>query len=134
MKHRMISVFRLEQSSIGLTGWPAMGLTGFGMGIIPDDLAAFLFGKCKDYEKNYDVHPGILVTTKTFGMACYCRITWKRTTPFHSVYDNAKDFFTRWDSVSRDHVAKLLKPICAISNPLKKLQAGDERPRDPALV
>jgi len=110
------------------------GLNGLWTGSIPDGLAVFPPRKCKDYEENYSVLPGILVSIKTFGTVCYCRITWKRTTPFHSVYDNAKDFFTRWDSVSKGHVAKLLKPILSSKSPLKKLQGVDERPHDPTLV
>ena len=133
-KRRVLSDFRPELSSIGLTGWLPTDLTGFGTGNIPDDLAVFLPRKCKDYEKKYGVPPEILVTTKTCGTACYCRITWKRTTPYRSVYGNAKDYSIKWDLAYKDLVARLVKPVLPSRRHLKKLLRVDERPHDPALV
>jgi hypothetical protein len=55
--HHVLSVFRPELSSTGLTGWLPMDFTGFGTENIPVDQAVFLLPKCKDYEKNYGVTP-----------------------------------------------------------------------------
>ena len=134
MKRHVLLGFHLELSSTGLTGWLPTDLTGCGIENIPDDLAAFLPRECKDYEKNYGVLPEISVTTKTCGTAYYYRITWKRTTPYRLVYDNAKDYSIRWDSVCKGLVARLVKPVLRSRRHLKKLLQVDERPHDTALV
>lgn len=134
MKRHVLSDFRPELSSTGLTGWLPTDFTGFGTGNIPDDLAVFLPRKCKDYEKNYGVLPEILVTTRTCGTACYWRIIWKGTMPYRSVYGNAKGYSIKWDLACKDLVARLAKPVLPSRRHLKKLLRVDERPHDPALV
>ena len=133
-RHHVLSDFPAELSNTGLKDWLPMGLADFGTESILADLAVFQLRKNKDYEKNYGVLPEIRVMTKTCGMACYCRTTWKRTTPYRSAYGNAKDYFIRWDLASRDLAARLAKPILSSRRPLKKLLRVDERPHCPALV
>src|SRR4030042_636444 len=133
-RHHVLSDSPPGLSNTGLKGWLPMGLTDFGTESILVDPAVFQFRKSGDYEKNYGVLPEIRVMTKTCGMACYCRTTWKRTTPYRSVCGNAKDYSIRWDLASRDLAVRLAKPIPSSRRPLKKLLRVDERPRCPTMV
>jgi hypothetical protein len=133
-RHHVLSDSPPELLNTGLKDWLPMVLTDFGTESILADLAVFQLRKSKDYEKNYSVLPEIRVMTKTCGMACSCRTTWKRTTPYRSAYGNAKDYSIRWDLVSRDRAVRLAKPILSSKRPLKKLLRVDERPRCATLV
>ena len=133
-RHHMLSDSPPELSNTGLKDWLLMGLVDFGTGSILADLAVFQPRKSKDCERNYGVLPEMRVMTKTCGMACYCRTTWKRTTLYRSVCGNAKDYSIRWDLASRGLAVRLAKPILSSRRPLKKLLRVDERPYCPALV
>jgi transposase len=129
-RQHVLLVSRPEQLNTGLNGWLPMGLTDFGTASIPADQAVLLLSKYNDYEKNYGVLLEFWVTTKTCGMVCYCHTTWKRTTLYRSVCDNAKDYSIRWDLASRDLAVRLAKPILSDRKPLKKLP---EWMKDPTI-
>jgi len=63
-----------------------------------------------------------LVILRTSGMESCLVITWPKSMMLNSVFGNAKDYFTNWDSVSENHAPSLLELTLKPKSDIKKLR------------